>query len=349
VTTPVYLVYHQPTTFMRQSAFNALVPVLGATPLRYDLSWQNLQLRSWTLGHLVRRFGTWYYGSAWNALVPFRDESRFAAAVGGGPCVVHFLWGEFASPRQPGLFRRKGAAIVGTFHCGARRQETVLGGVKTLGSYDRLAVVSETQIPFFVSKGYPREKIRFLPLGVDTSYFHPLAERRESGGPLRVILVGQTERDHTFAAEVMKALPPGTVTLGVCTHPESHAPYLGLDHVKLLPRQSDEELLRLYQEAELMLMPLLDCSANDAMLECMACGTPVMANRVGGVPEYVDAGCNIVMDGKDAGEWARTLTGLARRRDELGGRRPAVRTSAERFGWTALAGEYRRFYEEART
>lgn len=340
------IVLHHPRTFTCRSGFLPLAEELGAKPLFYEITWEQLQNRSWTLGYLLRRFGNWYYGSTWNALVPLRDEFRFAAAVGKGRSVVHFLWGEFASPRMPWLFRRKGAAIVGTFHCGPRRQASVLGRVKTLGSYDRIAVVSETQIPFFLSKGVPREKIRVLPLGVDTQFFQPLEKRPASTGPLRAILVGQTERDHAFAAAVMKAAQPGSVTLSVCTHPEYHFHYAGLESVRLLPRQSDEDLLRLYRETDLMLMPLLDCSANDAMLECMACGTPVMTNRVGGVPEYVDPACNIVMDGKDAGEWADVLADLGKHRETLRGKRHAVRAWAERFDWAAVAEQYKALYRE---
>lgn len=348
MTAPVYLIYHHPTTFMRHTSFSALFRILGVSPLTYELSWANLEGRSWTLGHLLRRIGVRYYGSEWNALVPFWHELRFAAGIGIGPSVVHFLWGEFASPRLPSLLRRKGAAIVGTFHCGARRQEAVLGRVKALGSYDRLAVVSETQIPFFVSKGYLRKRMRVLPLGVDTSYFRPLEGRAGPGGPLKMILVGQTERDHAFAAAVMRALAPEVATLTVCTHPLSHFHYAGLAGVDLLPRQPDDALLLLYQEADLMLMPLLDCSANDAILESMACGTPVMVNRVGGVPEYVDPACNFVLDGVDAGGWAARVTDLAKHRKGLEGRRGAVRAAAERFAWSRLAEVYKEFYGEAR-
>lgn len=342
------LVYHQPEGFTRRSAFPALVEELGARALLYEETWARLQRRSWTLGHLLRRFGNWYYGSAWNALVPVRDELRILGGIeADGPLVVHFLWAEFASPRLGPLYRRKGALLVGTFHCGARRQASVLGRFHSLRVYDRLAVVSRTQVPFFVDRGYPEDRIRVLPLGIDTDYFRPLPRSREEGGPaLQAILVGQTERDHEFAAEVMRRLPAGAARLSVCTHPDSHRYYAGLANVELLPRLSDEDLLRLYQTADLMVMPLLDCSAPDAMLEAMACGTPVMTNQVGGVPEYLSPECCFLMNGRNADEWVEVLVGLSRDRGALRGRAVAVRSWAERFSWRIVAQRHLSLYRD---
>ena len=69
--------------------------------------------------------------------------------------------------------------------------------------------------------------------------------------------------------------------LSVCTAPEYHGIYKDIPSVRILPFLPDNELTRLYQETELVVMPMLDCTSNDAVLEAMSCGTPVMSNRVG--------------------------------------------------------------------
>ena len=59
-------------------------------------------------------------------------------------------------------------------------------------------------------------------------------------------------------------------------------------HPRILWHESvdDEELRRLYRQAWLLLLPLLDTSANNALVEAMACGTVPVVNNVGGVRDY---------------------------------------------------------------
>ncbi|MFH0908136.1 MAG: glycosyltransferase [bacterium] len=345
----IYAVLHRPGHFASRSAFPPLVEILGATPVYYDIGWEKLQRRSWRLGHALRAFGNRYYGSEWNALIPFYDEGRLARQIKDPDgCLVHFLYGEFATPRSRGLFRGRTGRLVGTFHASVRKQPSVLGRSTAFRNYDWISVVSATQVPFFIEHGFPVERIRVLPLGVDTDYFAPPDSAPPvHDGPLRGLLVGTTERDHEFMASVMKRMPPGVLELSVRTVPEQESNYRGVSGVNLLPRLSDDELVRAYGSAELLVMPLLDCTANDAILEAMACGTPVVTNRVGGIPEYVSGEAGYLLDEKRVDLWVDQLAALARKRDELRAMRPAVRRWAERFSWRLIASQYRQFYRDA--
>ena len=344
----VYLVLHHPPGFPEKSCFMGLVTALGAEALWYDITHEKVMQRSWTLGHLLRRLGDAYYGTTWNALVPFLDEWRLSRRIDSPSPLVHFLWGEFASPRWPGLFRKKGGRVVGTFHCSARRQQKVLGNFKCWKNFDRISVVSKSQIPFIAEQGFDPAQISVVRLGVDTHYFAPdPAVRWPESGPLRGVLVGKTERDHEFMADVLRKLPPGVLELSVCTAYEGQQIYRGVPNAKVLPFLGDGELLRLYQEAELMVMPMLDLTANDAMLEAMACGTPVMTNNVGGVPEYLDRASSFIMDNRTVDEWVDRLVTMARDRQSLHAMRGAVRAWAERFDWTAVVSDYRAFHQQA--
>jgi len=344
----IYHVLHLPKYFAARTAFVPLVEKLEATPVYYDIAWEKVAEKSWTLSHLLRRAGIAYYGSAWNALVPVWDELKMARAMSAaGPRIVHFLYGDFATPRSRRLFRRKQDRLIGTFHASQRKQPSVLLPRLDLRVYDFLTVVSETEIPFLVSRGFPAERIRTIPLGVDTDFFRPDPAWKPFAGSIRAILVGSTERDHAFAAEVMRRLPAGCVTLSVATSREQQAHYRNVPGVSILPWLSDEELVKAYQQAELLFMPMLDCTANDAILEAMACGTPVMANRVGGIPEYVDASSAFTFESKNADEWAEVLQSLMKQRERLAAMRSDVRRWAERFGWNVLAGRYYALYQEA--
>lgn len=344
---PIYIVHHHPGDFAGRSGFPGLIEQVRANVLEYTATWEKLQRRSWTLGHWLRLWGNQHYGSTWNSLVPFRDEWRLARGVREtSGAVVHFIWGEFASPRHPGWFRRNDNRLVSTFHCSIRRLPRVLEGFRCWNAFDAWSVTSRTQIPYFLDHGVDEKDLRVVPLGVDTDYFAPDPAWRPPGeGPLRAILVGKTERDHEFTAEVMKAAPPGLIALGVCTHRDYHAIYRGVPGVEILPFVPDDELLRLYQSAELMFMPFLDCTTNDALMESMACGTPVMTNRVGGIPEYVASACNVLMDDKKVSEWVDRLRELSAQREALWSWRAPVREWALKFSWPVVAEAYRALYD----
>lgn len=345
---PVYMIHHQPHSFAGRSGFVRLIELLEAVPLDFEFHWLRLQKKNTSLSVALKNWGVRHYGSDWNALVPYWDEWRLGRKVcHDRGAIVHSIWAEFATPVRAAGFRRKGNRLVGTFHCSLTRLPRVLANFRCWDTYDAYAVTSKTQLPYFHERGISEERVRVILLGVDTDWFRPDPAwiRPESGG-IRAILVGKTERDHEFTAAVMRALPPGTVDLSVCTHEDYHRFYRDVPGVTVLPRIDDDALLRLYQSAELMVMPFLDCTSNDAILESMACGTPVMTNRVGGIPEYIDPACNVLMDGKRVDEWVDRLVALKRAREGLWALRGPVRSWCETFAWTRIVEQYWAMYRD---
>ena len=337
-----------PSTFARNSGLQPVARELGANVLNLTPAWERLQKKSWRAGEALRQWGIRRYGSAWNALVPGWDEKRILRALPESPepYPVHFTWGEFGAPRQAEPYRRKGARVVVSVHCSARRWESVWLRPDGFAQADQVVLTSESQRPF-VARQVPAERITRIFLGVDAGHFRPPAQRRARGGKLRLLLLGSTERDHGFAAKVAAQLPREKFEWRVRTDSHEKSYYAGAPCALLLPRMSDEDFLRECQEADVLAMPMLDSAANDVILESMACGTPVMVNRTGGVPEYVDAGCNFVMDADaEVDEWVEKLLWLERNREVAEGLRPATRAWAERFDWKLIAEDYRAMYRQ---
>lgn len=116
---------------------------------------------------------------------------------------------------------------------------------------------------------------------------------------------------------------------------------------QMLPRP---EVIQLLTHATVFVCPSVYEPLGIVNLEAMACGTPVVASRVGGIPEVVDdGGTGLLVTVDDAFETA--LAGAldsvigdpatARRMGEAGRER-----AVSEFGWDAVARRTVRLYEE---
>ncbi|MER6736379.1 glycogen synthase [Streptomyces puniciscabiei] len=116
---------------------------------------------------------------------------------------------------------------------------------------------------------------------------------------------------------------------------------------QMLPRP---EVVQLLTRAAVFACPSVYEPLGIVNLEAMACGTPVVASRVGGIPEVVDDGrTGLLVDVDDAFE-----AGLARALDTVLGDPEAAGRMGEagreravgEFGWDAVARRTAALYEE---
>jgi D-inositol-3-phosphate glycosyltransferase len=105
------------------------------------------------------------------------------------------------------------------------------------------------------------------------------------------------------------------------------------DVVRFLPPQGDG-LVHVYRAADVVAVPSHNESFGLVALEAQACGTPVVAARVGGLPVAVaDGRSGLLVAGHGSGQWADALGSVALvpgRRAELAG---GARRHAEEFSW----------------
>ena len=123
---------------------------------------------------------------------------------------------------------------------------------------------------------------------------------------------------------------------------------LGLgDVVRFQPPVAQQQLADWYRAADVLVMPSYSESFGLVAVEAQACGTPVVAAAVGGLPVAVrDGQTGLLVDGHDPADYARALgrfaddPGLALRMGV------AAVGHARRFGWDAVAAGTAAVYEQ---
>jgi alpha-maltose-1-phosphate synthase len=182
--------------------------------------------------------------------------------------------------------------------------------------------------------------------GIDLERYRP-APRRERERA-RVLFVGGR-----FAPkggeDLLEALAPElgrTVELDIVTPAELPA-RAGVRQHRLSP--NDPALLDLQQQADVFCLPTYGDAVPWAVLEAMACGTPVLAGEIGGIPDLLDdgrAGVLVTPGERGLREQLLALIENPARRAELAGRARArcesrydARTQTRRM--VELLGEMR--------
>ena len=112
--------------------------------------------------------------------------------------------------------------------------------------------------------------------------------------------------------------------------------------IRLPGAQSPPEVARWMAAADVVTLPSYSEGHPNVLVEALACGRPVVATPVGGIPEVVDESCGVLVPARDASALATGLRGaLARPWDEAA---LAARFSRD---WGQVAADTLRACEEA--
>ncbi len=179
-----------------------------------------------------------------------------------------------------------------------------------------------------VGLGCPSDKIIRLPVGVDLRLFSFGECRLNVGDDIRILTVGRLAevKGIEYGIRAVAKLMP--------THPNVRYQVVGegplltelnkltaklgvADRVDFLGGRTQDEVRRLYADAHLFMLPgvVARNKAEEAqglvLIEAQAMGLPVLATRVGGIPESVlDGESGFLVAQRDVGALAAKLTHL---------------------------------------
>jgi glycosyltransferase involved in cell wall biosynthesis len=172
----------------------------------------------------------------------------------------------------------------------------------TVRGADRTVALSRAEATWLESLGVRPERIRVIHGAIDLAEFAPRPHHPVTSNDVRVLFVGRLD-------PAQKGLEPLIRAMGLV--PRELRPVLrivgedwgGLNPTLALARQlgvgdrvvvlgavSREKLLQEYYSADVFVLSSLFDSFPVVVMEAMAAGLPVVATRVGGVPEMVDDG-----------------------------------------------------------
>ena len=214
----------------------------------------------------------------------------------------------------------------------------------------RIVTVSESSRRDVVAQmGVPAERLHVVPVGVDHERFRPVPGVARIPGRLMttasadVPLKGLVPLLEALA-KVRTEVPAELVIVGKPrrqTRVEATIERLGLRNaVHWVHGVSDDDIVRLYNEAEVAVVPSLYEGFSLPAIEAMACGTPLVATTGGALPEVVgqDGETGLLVPPGDPGALAGALVralGDPALRQRLGaaGRARVL----DRFTWRACA------------
>lgn len=228
-----------------------------------------------------------------------------------------------------------------------------------VGAARRLLVVSEDLGRIAVRDyGADPARVRAIPNGCDASLFQPAdraAARRELGlpGDAEIVLyVGRLVaekglRELVASTRALSAQRPGlhTVLVGEGPLQAELAAVIAADPslpVRLVGSQSPSRVARWMAAADVVTLPSYSEGHPNVLVEALACGRPVVATDVGGIPEVVDGHCGVLIPTRDAAALAAALV----RALEFSWDRPALARKFSR-GWDQVARDTLLACEEA--
>lgn len=227
-----------------------------------------------------------------------------------------------------------------------------VGEQQVVDEADRLIVNTEDEAHQLVSlHNADPDRIDIVHPGVDLQTFRP-GDRRAAraalglpSGDRIVAFIGRIQplkapdvlvRAAALLPDVQVLIAGGPSGSGLAA-PDSLvklAADLGItDRVTFLPPQSREQLADVYRAADVVAVPSYSESFGLVAIEAQACGTPVVAAAVGGLPVAV-ADARHLVDGHDPARWADALASvLSAGAGEADTLSAAAVAHAQRFSW----------------
>jgi glycosyltransferase involved in cell wall biosynthesis len=161
---------------------------------------------------------------------------------------------------------------------------------------DYYIAISRQMTNEMVGLGISRDRIFYVPNGVDVNLFKPYGSKKDN----LLLFVGRVKANKGVHV-LVKALryiekPVQLAIIGPMDN--NYRPYIlgliedenrrGKHKIRYLGQMDNTNIVKWYQKASLFVLPSFNEGFPVTILEALACETPVVATPVGGIPEIVE-------------------------------------------------------------
>lgn len=188
--------------------------------------------------------------------------------------------------------------------------------------------------------------LEHIPNGLDPTHYYPPTPPTTTTGPLRVLFVAGNlaypRKNLALLTQVLAELPADqfhSYALGAAD-PQLQQRYPNIKFIP--PSYAVEDLRKMYQAADVFVIPSLIDNLPNTVLESLFCGTPVIGSHTGGVPDMVVPGhTGLLFDPYDAASLRTALlTFYNTTRHELSGPQTIHDWGVARFSLTKIVARY---------
>lgn len=209
--------------------------------------------------------------------------------------------------------------------------------------------MSPDQIPYF-ENFINKDKIKLIHHGINTDFFRP-SEADKNSDKFRCITVGHWQRDFDIISSVAGSLRDNKqIEFIFVTSRKAFPDKTGLEelpNVKLYRDNiSDSDLLKLYQSSDLLFLPLVASTANNALLEGIACGLPVLSTLLESVKSYLPGDEAILIKEKDPAKYTDIILSLLENPERVKIMSEMARKRAEQLDWKIISNSYIELYSD---
>lgn len=227
-----------------------------------------------------------------------------------------------------------------------RSQENYLLKKKLFMGNNNLTIVpcSEWMADFVKNSFLKNKRIQVIHNGIDLSVFKVIPEMKKKDGKFRIIAVSNVWLPYKGIYDIFKLRKMLTnefeITMVGLSKEQLEKLPLGIKGIQRT--LNVQELVKLYNESDVLINPTYADTFPTVNLESLACGTPVITYNTGGSPEAIDEKTGIVVEQGNIDAMAAAIRQL--KEFSLSSKDCRMRAE-EYFDKDKCFGEYIKLYE----